>query len=70
MRPSMPPKSGKSTNASRQARNPEDVHVGEQRDQAEHRDDLELQLVSPVRDPLWQRMQAKKQNAEFQNRGQ
>ena len=52
-------KSGICDESKQQGRDPEDMVVGEQRDQREHRHDLHLHLVGPVRHPLRQRMKAK-----------
>ena len=45
---------------------PENMHVREERDQAETGDELELNFLCLVRDVLGQRMQAEVQNAEKQ----
>ena len=47
-----------------EADDPEDVHVREQRDQAEHRDDLGLHLVGLVREVFGQGVQAEEEDAE------
>ena len=50
-----------------QARDPEDMHVGKERDQAEHGDDLELQLLRLVRHALGQAVQFPVQRTDPQN---
>src|SRR6478672_4360480 len=47
-----------------QARDPENMHMREKRNQAQNRDDLELKLVSPMRNSLRQGVQSEKQNSE------
>jgi len=47
-----------------QARHPENMHVREERYQAEDRNNLELDLVAFVRDALGQCVQAQEENAE------
>src|SRR3954462_9778413 len=47
---------------------PEDVHVREQRDEAEHGDKFGLQLVALVSDVFRQRMQTEEEDAEPENR--
>jgi hypothetical protein len=49
-----------------QSRNPEDMHVGEKRNQAEDGDDLELQLLRFVRHALGQAVQFPVQGAHPQ----
>src|SRR5262245_31709068 len=46
---------------------PENVHVREQSDESQHRDDFKLDLVCLVGHPLGQGMQAKEENSEAQN---
>ena len=53
------PKSGRSMNAEQQARDPENVLMGEQRQQAQHGDNLELDLLRLVGHALGQRVQVK-----------
>ena len=52
-----------------QARHPEQMNVGEQRKQAEHRDDLELQLVAAMGHALRHGVQPKEQDADTQDGG-
>ena len=47
-----------------QTRDPEDVHVGEEGKQAQHGDDLELQLVPAMGHALGQGVDAQEQQAE------
>jgi hypothetical protein len=51
-----------------QCRNPERVVVGEQPDEAQHSNNLELGLLGFVRHMLGQMVQAKEQDAKHQNR--
>ena len=51
-----------------QTRDPEDVHVREERNEAEHGNDFELHLVGLVRDVFGQGVQAEEQNAEARTR--
>ena len=62
-----PSKVGKIDQGEQQASNPEDVHVSEQRQQAQHGDDLELQLMGLVCYALGQGVQAQEQEADRQN---
>jgi hypothetical protein len=50
-----------------QARHPEDVHVGEEGEQAQYGDDLELQFVGLVRHALGQGVQPQEQEADRQH---
>src|SRR6478736_1960553 len=52
-----PSKVGKIDQGKQQASNPEDVHVSEQRQQAQYGDDFELQLMGFVSYALRQRVQ-------------
>ena len=61
------PKSGRSIMASKQTGDPEDVHVGEKRDQAENGDDFELQLVRLVRHAFRQAVQFPVQRTDPEN---
>ena len=62
-----PSEVGKVDQGEQQASHPEDVHVGEEGQQAQHGDDLELQLVGLVRHALGQRVQAKEQDTDRQH---
>jgi hypothetical protein len=54
----------------KQAGYPKYMHVCEQSDQAQDSDDFKLYFVRPVRDPFGQGMEAKKEDAEAQDREQ
>src|SRR5215211_299579 len=43
------------------------MHMGEEGQKAQHGDDLELQLVTPVRNPFGQGVQTKEQDTDRQN---
>src|SRR5262249_53549583 len=58
---------GKVDQRQQQTGNPEDVLVREQGNEAQHGDDLELQLVAPVRDALGQGVQSEEQDTDAQN---
>ena len=58
------PEVGEIDHGEQEPDHPEDVHVREQGYKSQHRDDLELQLVRPVRHPFRQRVQAQEQVAD------
>src|SRR5580704_1736276 len=60
-------KIGKFNEREYQADHPENMHMREQRDQAQDGDDLELQLLRPMRHPLGQRVEAEEQKTKSQD---
>ena len=63
-------KVGEFDQGEQQARDPENVHVGEKRDEAQNRDNLELQFMRLVRNALGQRVQPKEKDPEAEHRSQ
>jgi hypothetical protein len=62
-------KVGKFNVGEEQSRNPEDMFVGKQSQQAEDRNDIQLDFLCPVRDPLGQRMDRQEDDAGKHNHG-